>query len=93
MEQHAHARHVAVRLRQKGAFVQLIVKDDGIGLDPEQHPSPAKKKEDLGLLNMRERAAYLDGTLTIRSIRRAGTEIEVNIPLPPAVRGMLASGC
>ena len=37
----------------------------------------------LGLVGMRERAAFVGGTLTVRSGPRAGTEIEVRIPLPP----------
>jgi signal transduction histidine kinase len=32
---------------------------------------------------MRERAAAMGGTLTVKSGLRAGTEIEVLIPLPP----------
>jgi len=36
----------------------------------------------LGLLGMRERATYVGGALRVKSVRRAGTEIEVRIPLP-----------
>ena len=32
---------------------------------------------------MRERATYVGGLLTIKSTPRAGTEIEVRIPVPP----------
>jgi two-component system NarL family sensor kinase len=41
-ERHAHARHVTVYLRQPGAFVQLVVKDDGIGFDPDHRPARRK---------------------------------------------------
>ena len=34
VEKHARARHVTVRLTQQGAFVQLVINDDGIGFDP-----------------------------------------------------------
>jgi signal transduction histidine kinase len=34
---------------------------------------------------MRERAAYMGGDLKVKSARRAGTEIEVRIPLRPGV--------
>jgi signal transduction histidine kinase len=30
---------------------------------------------------MRERATYAGGTLAVKSLRRAGTEIEVRIPV------------
>ena len=81
VEKHAHARHVTVRLTQQGAFVQLAINDDGVGFD---HPARRKGKGGLGLLGMRERAAYVGGTLKVKSARCAGTEIEVRIPLAPS---------
>ncbi|MFZ2640258.1 MAG: ATP-binding protein [Verrucomicrobiia bacterium] len=83
VEKHARARHVTVCLRLRGAFVQLTIHDDGIGFDPDHHPVGRNGKSSLGLLSMRERASYVGGTLKIKSVRRAGTEIEARIPLPP----------
>jgi signal transduction histidine kinase len=83
VEKHAHARHVIVHLTKPGNIVQLTINDDGIGFDPAQQPAPRKSQGGLGLLGMRERAAYVGGTLTVKSVRRAGTEIEIRIPLPP----------
>lgn len=83
VEKHARARHVTVCLRQR-AFVQLAINDDGIGFDPDHHAARRKGKGGLGLLSMRERATYVGGTLKIKSVRGAGTEIEVLIPLPPS---------
>ena len=85
VEKHARARHVTVSLMQQGAGVQLAINDDGIGFDPDHHPTKPKGKGSLGLLGMRERATYVGGALTIKSARRAGTEIEVRIPLPPGL--------
>ncbi len=81
-EQHARARHVTVRLRQAAAFIQLAINDDGIGFDPDHHPPRHKGKGGLGLLGMRERAVYVGGAFKVESSRRAGTKIEVRIPLP-----------
>ena len=83
VEKHAHARHVMVHLTKPGKIVQLTINDDGIGFDPAQHPALRKGNGGLGLLGMRERATYVGGTLTVKSVHRAGTEIEVRIPLPP----------
>jgi len=83
VEKHARARHVVVHLTEPGTIVQLTIKDDGIGFDPAQHPARRKGQGGLGLLGMRERATYVGGTLTVKSARRAGTEIEIRIPLPP----------
>jgi PAS domain S-box-containing protein len=82
VEKHARARHVTVCLRQR-TFVQLAIKDDGIGFDPDHHAARRKGKGGLGLLSMRERATYVGGDFKIKSVRGAGTEIEVLIPLPP----------
>ncbi len=83
VEKHAHARHVTVRLRQR-AFIQLTINDDGIGFDPDHHAARRKGKGGLGLLSMRERATYVGGAFKIKSVRGAGTQIEVLIPLPPS---------
>lgn len=79
VEEHAHARHVTVCLKQQGDFIQLAIADDGIGFDPDH--LPAKRKGGLGLLSMRERANNACGALKIKSVRRAGTKIEARIPL------------
>lgn len=84
VERHAHARHVSVRLRQGRAFVQLVINDDGIGFDPDHPPAKRKGKGGLGLLGMRERATSVGGALTVKSVHRAGAEIEVRIPLAPS---------
>ena len=39
----------------------------------------------LGLIGLRERAAYLGGTLEVKSFRGAGIEVAARIPLPPGV--------
>ena len=87
VEKHAQARHVTVHLTKPGNIVQLTVNDDGIGFDPAQHPALRKGGGDLGLLGMRERATYVGGTLTVKSVHHAGTEIEIRIPLPPECSG------
>lgn len=86
VERHAQARKVSVRLSQQGAFVQLVISDDGIGFDQGSHSGSRKGKGSLGLLSMRERATYVGGALRIKSVLRAGTEIEVLIPSEPSDR-------
>jgi PAS domain S-box-containing protein len=82
-ELHARARHVAVSMRRHGGHIQLKIKDDGIGFYPEQRVAGQREKGNLGLVSMRERAAYVGGTLTIKSVRGVGTEVDVRIPLAP----------
>lgn len=90
VEKHARASHVMVQLTKQGDFMQLTIKDDGIGFDPEHHSSRRRRNGDLGLLGMRERATYVGGTLKIKSARRAGAEIEVRIPLPPRTTAVIS---
>ena len=50
-----------------------------------QPPAHRRPNGRLGLLSMRERAAFVGGTLAVKSTRRAGTEVEVRIPMAPRV--------
>jgi PAS domain S-box-containing protein len=85
VEKHAHARHVTISLSKPDGFVQLVINDDGIGFDPDHHKAGRKRKGGLGLLSMSERATSIGGFFKLKSVRRAGTEIEVRIPLPPTI--------
>jgi signal transduction histidine kinase len=78
---HAHARHVQVSLRKQDGFVQLVIHDDGISFRSEPHPASQKKRGRLGLISMRERAAYVGGSLSVKSAPGKGTTITVQIPL------------
>ncbi len=80
IEKHADARNVDVRLGRRGAFVRFTINDDGIGFQPSQGSNGLMGTGGLGLLSMRERASYVGGALSIRSVQRKGTEIEVLIP-------------
>jgi len=82
VEKHARARHVTMYLKKQDGFIQLTIRDDGIGFDPD-HPAIGTEREGFGLLRMRERATSARGALSVKSAPRAGTEIEVRIPLSP----------
>jgi PAS domain S-box-containing protein len=88
VETHARARHVTVALTLRDRFVRLTIKDDGLGFDVEQPAVRKKRKGGLGLLSMRERASYVGGTFTIKSVRRVGTEIEVLIPVKDKITAL-----
>lgn len=74
---YADATRVQIRVEQQPGFVQVIVKDDGCGFDSQKIDTDGR----LGLSGMRERAALLNGTLTIASQPEQGTSIAVCIPL------------
>lgn len=75
---HARAGRVGVALRAKDRGLQISVRDDGVGFDPgAQAESPSAR---LGLRQMRERAAALDGSVTILARPGAGTEVRIWLP-------------
>ncbi len=73
---HARASSVAVQVSVHDGLLSLAVEDTGAGFDPEKSPS-----DRLGLLGMRERAALLGGTFSLRTAPGRGTRIEATLPL------------
>ena len=70
---HAQAGHVKITLEDTGDHIQLTILDDGKGFEVGQ------QKKIPGLIRMRERAASINGQLTIRSGIGEGTRICVSI--------------
>jgi PAS domain S-box-containing protein len=87
IEKHACARQVSVRLGRRGAFIELEIRDDGIGFHPARPSIHGKRFSGVGLLRMRERAEFLGGTLTIKAARPTGTEVKARIPVARAQLG------
>ncbi|WKZ37888.1 MAG: histidine kinase [Anaerolineales bacterium] len=73
---HAKATKVTVRFYVEDQNIALEVVDDGMGFDPEA----VGHRGGMGLLNMRERAKNLGGSLTIHSTPGKGTIVRVNAP-------------
>jgi PAS domain S-box-containing protein len=83
---HARAREVTVRLACRGRATVLVVRDDGVGFDPV-----GADTRGLGLVTMRERAALMGATITVRRRRRRGTEVRVVLPVDASRAGANAS--
>lgn len=86
VSRHAQARHVTLTLTQPDDVVQLTIKDDGIGFDPDLHSTKKNGESSLGLLGMIERANSVGGDLRIASTPGTGTEINVRFPLHQPAR-------
>ena len=71
---HAQAKHVAVKVTKDDGQVDVVVRDDGIGFDPQQ------PRSGFGLAGMRERVALAGGTLEVLSTPGNGTTIRVSLP-------------
>jgi PAS domain S-box-containing protein len=83
VQKHARASRVRVHLALLGDSVQLLIEDNGVGFNSEHPTVKSGGISGLGLLGMRERAAYVGGILTIQAVLHAGTKITVSMPLPP----------
>ena len=79
VRRHAGADNVSVLLSQRGGFIELIVEDDGIGFNARR-AQPADGSDGMGLINIRERAALVGGTLEVESETGKGTTIFVRVP-------------
>lgn len=76
---YAHCREVQVSMRQRGAEVQLTVRDDGRGFEPTQVPHGHH-----GLLGMRVRLELHRGQLKVQSTLGQGTTLTAELPVVPA---------
>lgn len=72
---HAQARHVRIRVRQRGATLYLDVTDDGPGL-------AAEGARGQGLAGMRQRAGELGGAIDWTAGSVGGTKVVLQFPLP-----------
>lgn len=73
---HAGARTVRLRLGPVGSHVELVVEDDGCGLDL----AGVDAVRGTGLRGMAERAASVGGTLTVVRREGGGTRVRLLVP-------------
>jgi PAS domain S-box-containing protein len=70
---HAQATTVSIRIESPKNNIQLTITDNGQGFDTNQ------QKESPGILNMYERAASINGFLTVKSSVGQGTSISFTV--------------
>ncbi|MED4701931.1 sensor histidine kinase [Lysinibacillus capsici] len=73
---HGKCKDIWVKLEWLKDAVNIVVKDDGIGFDPQ-----VVKDHSFGILGMKERIEILNGTITISSEINRGTTVLFKIPL------------
>jgi signal transduction histidine kinase len=72
---HAQATEVTIQINQNAEEITLMIEDNGLGFDVQ---IPYKG---IGLKNMRKRVEALGGTIQVDSHPKAGTCINVQIPM------------
>jgi signal transduction histidine kinase len=73
---HSRAKNFAVTLTIKHSRISLQIEDDGVGFVPR-----SSQHRGFGLTGMRERAAALRGSMSIRSQPEKGTRIRITFPV------------
>jgi signal transduction histidine kinase len=72
---HSRAQHLSISVTHSAAILNIMVEDDGVGFDPDAI------KEGMGLGNLRQRAAELNGQVRFDSRPGRGTTVNIDIPL------------
>jgi len=83
---HADATTVAVEVRRAGSWVELAVRDDGRGLDPERVRA-APRDGHIGLASLAERVEAVGGEFSVEGRPQAGTVVTARLPLVAAGNG------
>ncbi|MEW6444112.1 MAG: ATP-binding protein [bacterium] len=78
---HSGAALVHLSLRQHDRQIELVIRDDGRGFDPEELARREAINRGLGLASMRERTQLAGGCLTVESAVGRGTTVRAVWPL------------
>jgi signal transduction histidine kinase len=80
---HAQAKMIGVDVRRRNGDLVIQIADNGVGFDVNKMNANYNNRasSSLGMVNMRERAALLNGNLTIDSTPGKGTRVTVVAPL------------
>ncbi len=78
---HAHADMVRVSVERFGRELVVEIVDNGVGFDIEKVNHGYNRRGSLGMVNMRERAALLNGNLHLESKPGKGTKVTIVAPL------------
>jgi PAS domain S-box-containing protein len=81
---HARAKSVQVDVEQDDDFIEVTVRDDGVGFDADAAMEKAAAGGSLGLLSMEERLVLLGGSFSIASEAGVGTRVRGRIPVGSA---------
>ena len=74
---HGRAKNISITLSRRNRLVNLVVKDDGIGIPPRPNETG------MGLKNMQTRARLIGGRLEIRRREHGGTAVTCEFQQKP----------
>ncbi len=77
---HARARNCWIEIHEEPRALHINVRDDGVGFDEQAIRQNYAQRGSWGLLNMRERAALVDGILSFHSQPGGGSIVSLTVP-------------
>ena len=77
VHRHANALHVRVSLTMRDKLLELIVRDDGIGIPNSEEVA---RSHGVGLVGMRHRVERLGGHFAVKRLK-GGTKLTASVPL------------
>ncbi len=80
-KKHAHASRIEIEVTPTDGELVVVVRDNGRGFDVEAIIENYDQRGSLGMLNMKERAQIVNGTLSLSSQPGQGTTITLQLPL------------
>ncbi|PJF27392.1 MAG: hypothetical protein CUN52_14585, partial [Phototrophicales bacterium] len=78
---YAEAELITVQGVIQGESIIIKIADNGKGFDSDAVNANYDRRGSFGMVNMRERAELLNGTLNLKSVIGKGTVITITIPL------------
>jgi nitrate/nitrite-specific signal transduction histidine kinase len=79
---HAQASMITVNVYKQEDVILVNISDNGVGFDTTEAEKKAMDRGGhLGMINLRERAEMVGGTLRMESARGKGTSITVVVPI------------
>jgi two-component system, NarL family, sensor kinase len=78
---HSGAQHAIIRLEYSDQYLEIQIRDDGLGFNLKEMEDRMAEDPRSGLRNIRNRARMLKGEATVTSEIGKGTNIHIKIPL------------
>jgi signal transduction histidine kinase len=80
-KKHARASRIDIKVGPNDGDLVVVIHDNGVGFDVNDVADGYDKRGSLGMLNMKERAEIVDGSLSVSSQPGRGTTITMRLPL------------
>jgi PAS domain S-box-containing protein len=78
---HARARDLKMSIQRNNGYIQIDIKDDGIGFNASEIDIHMNKTYSFGIFSIRERLKSIKGQLNIESALGYGTSVTLTAPL------------